>query len=87
MSYRVLLSKHAFAFLESADQPLQRKLARCFDALSRDPREGNNVKRLTGSQQGLWRYRVGSYRVIYQIQDDHVIVLVTRIAHRSNVYE
>lgn len=38
---------------------------------------------------GLWRYRVGDYRIVVSIQDDKVLVLVlvVRIAHRKDVYE
>lgn len=34
----------------------------------------------------LWRLRVGDYRIIYEIQDKEVIVLVLRIGHRKGVY-
>jgi len=35
----------------------------------------------------LWRYRVGDYRVICEIRDDHLVVLVVRINHRSSIYK
>jgi mRNA interferase RelE/StbE len=42
---------------------------------------------LTGSELGhLWRYRVGDYRIICDIQDDHIVVLVLHIGHRREVY-
>ena len=43
-------------------------------------------KPLTGDKVGLWRYRVGDYRVICRIDDDRSAVLVLRIAHRREVY-
>jgi mRNA interferase RelE/StbE len=43
-------------------------------------------KALTSTFKGLWRYRVGSYRVVCTIRDDIVQVLVIRIAHRNSVY-
>jgi mRNA interferase RelE/StbE len=36
---------------------------------------------------GFWKYRVGHYRVIVEIHEDRVVVLVVRIGHRSKVYE
>ena len=36
---------------------------------------------------GEWRYRVGEYRIICQIQDKEVLVLVLEIGHRSNIYK
>ncbi len=43
-------------------------------------------KGLTANKQGQWRYRVGDYRIITEIQDDKVIVLVLEIGHRKNIY-
>ena len=43
-------------------------------------------KALTGNYAGQWRYRVGDYRVICDIQDAALIVLVVRVGHRSRVY-
>lgn len=50
-----------------------------------DPRQLG--KPLRGELTQFWRYRVGDYRVICQIQDDRLVVLVVRVAHRKNVYE
>lgn len=44
-------------------------------------------KPLGADKHGLWRYRVGTYRVICQIQTDKVVVLVLRIGHRKNIYD
>ena len=41
---------------------------------------------LHGSFGGQWSYRVGDYRVICEIQDDRLVVLVVRVGHRSRVY-
>lgn len=43
-------------------------------------------KPLKGEKRGLWRYRVGDYRLICDIQDDRIAVLVLEIAHRKDVY-
>jgi mRNA interferase RelE/StbE len=50
-----------------------------------DPRQLG--KSLIGSKLGeLWRYRVGDYRIICELQDDELIVLVVEIGHRREVY-
>jgi mRNA interferase RelE/StbE len=41
---------------------------------------------LKGELSGLWRYRVGDYRVICKIEDDKVVILVIKIGHRREVY-
>jgi mRNA interferase RelE/StbE len=43
-------------------------------------------KALRENLSGLWRYRVGDYRIIADIQDENVLVLVVRVRHRSDVY-
>ena len=42
---------------------------------------------LKGRMKGLWRYRVGDFRILCQIRDDEVLVLVIRIGHRRDVYD
>ena len=49
-----------------------------------DPRQYGRA--LTGGLSGLWRYRVGDYRVICKIHDDTVCVLVLDVGHRGEVY-
>jgi mRNA interferase RelE/StbE len=63
------------------------KLARCFAALERNPRAGNNVKALKGRLAGSYRYRLGDIRVVYTINDREVTVYVITIAKCSDVYE
>jgi mRNA interferase RelE/StbE len=41
---------------------------------------------LKANWAGLWRYRVGDYRVICQLEDELLLVLVVRISHRSEAY-
>lgn len=85
--FEVILSPESQAFYTAADPPLARKLARCFAQLEREPRRHNNIKRLTGNLAGLFRYRIGDWRVIYRIVDSARQVNVLLIAHRSEVYE
>ncbi len=51
---------------------------------SQDPRQLG--KALRGELGGLWRYRVGDCRIICQLEDAKLIVLVLRVAHRREVY-
>ena len=44
-------------------------------------------KRLVADRSGQWRYRVGDYRIIAEIMDDKVIVLVVSIGHRKEIYK
>ena len=44
-------------------------------------------KGLTANRSGQWRYRVGDYRLIADIQDDVVVILIMTVGHRRDVYE
>ena len=44
-------------------------------------------KGLTASGSGQWRYRIGDYRLICEIEDDKIVVLVLGIGHRRDVYD
>ena len=43
-------------------------------------------KALKGNLKGLWRYRVGDYRLICRIEDDRLVILAVSVGHRSGVY-
>lgn len=85
--YRVLLSRDARHFFEAAPVALQRKLDRCFDRLKVDPRHHPNIKPLKGRLAGHYRFRVGDYRVLYQVDERDRVVIIVIIAHRGRVYE
>lgn len=53
------------------------------DILSKSPYSGIALK---GEYQGLYRYRVGDYRIVYCINNDQQEVLILRIKHRKDVY-
>lgn len=44
-------------------------------------------KALTRDRKGLWRYRIGDYRVIVEIRDAELVVIALEVGHRKNVYE
>jgi mRNA interferase RelE/StbE len=55
------------------------------EALADNPRP-HGVKMLTNARQGTYRVREGDYRIVYDIEDDVLLVLVVRVAHRREVY-
>ncbi len=44
-------------------------------------------KRLVADRKEQWRYRIGDYRIITEIKDDKIIVLVLEVGHRRNIYK
>lgn len=85
--YSVVLSAEAEEIYAFANQALAKKIARCFEQLEQNPRFHPNIKPLKSNFAGYYRYRIGEYRVIYQIDDETTQVIVTTIAHRRDVYE
>ena len=49
-----------------------------------DPRQLGSA--LTGKLDGLWRWRIGDYRVVARIEDERITILVVRVAHRREAY-
>ena len=54
-------------------------------ATDKDPRRFG--KPLSKNLSGLWRYRIRDYRVVCNIEDNQLLVLVVRVAHRKKVYK
>lgn len=69
------------------DFAAQKRITRYIDSRigGGDPRRFG--KPLRGDKHGLWRWRVDDYRLIGQIRDSEMIILIVRVAHRSSVYE
>lgn len=71
-------------FLAIKDMRLARRIRAAIEALAEDPRPPG-CRKLEG-RENEWRVRVGTWRVIYQIEEDRVVVLVIRVAPRGEVY-
>jgi len=70
--------------LRSLDPQVRRQLEPTLRSLADDPRPAG-VKALQG-RRGYLRVRVGDYRIVYQVQDDVLLVLVVQLGHRREVY-
>jgi mRNA interferase RelE/StbE len=84
VTYRVEIHPAAVKTLAALAKADQRRIARKIDGLAKDPRPPE-VEKLAGVE-GLHRVRSGDYRILYEIQDERVLVLVVRIGHRREVY-
>lgn len=68
------------------DFSAQRRIIRYIETriLGGDPRRFG--KSLRGDKHGLWRWRVDDYRLVGQIKEGELLILIVRVAHRSKVY-
>jgi len=80
--------ERALKELKKLGKPAQKEILAYLDkriAGKEDPRRFG--KMLHADLAGLWRYRVGDYRILCQINDGILLVLVVSVGHRKNVYE
>ena len=70
----------------SLDKTIQMRVKKYMDEVQKldNPRARGHA--LTGQLSGLWRYRVGDWRVICQIKDTELIILVVELGHRRSIY-
>ena len=83
MKYELLIQRKAQKQLANIPQPNRDRIITVVRSLSDDPRPAG-AKKLSG--RDAWRIRVGDYRVIYEIHDDALVVLVVSIGHRRDIY-
>lgn len=83
MIYRVEISRRAAKAVTSLDKPLRRRILTAIESLSGNPRP-DGCKELAGRE--TWRIRVGDYRVVYEIHDEVLLVLVVDAGHRREMY-
>jgi mRNA interferase RelE/StbE len=85
MSYSVSLSPAAARQLRNFVPDVRRRIQAAIELLAEDPRPPAAIRLVGGA--GEWRVRTGDYRVIYEIHDGELLVLVLRTARRREVYE
>ncbi len=84
MAYAIEFVPSAKRELKKLPREVQLKLNQRIDSLSIEPRPRGS-KKLKGATE-LSRIRVGDYRVVYEVRDKLLVVLVVRVAHRREVY-
>lgn len=84
MTYRVTLSPMAARQLRKLDAPVRRRIQAALELLAEQPRPPAATRLVGGA--GEWSVRTGDYRIVYEIEDDHLLILVLRLGHRREVY-
>jgi len=85
VSYKIEFSRKAERQFKALTNQIQKRLKPKIDALAQKPRP-RGVKKLEGEDE-LYRVRVGDYRVIYQVRDNVLIVLVVSLGDRKEIYK
>ncbi|MFZ0530144.1 MAG: type II toxin-antitoxin system RelE/ParE family toxin [Propionicimonas sp.] len=84
MTYRVEVAAAAVRQLRKLDRPAQRRVQAAIELLAVEPRP-SGAKKLVGGN-GEWRVRTGDYRIVYEIHDNVLLVLVVAVGHRREIY-
>ena len=80
MSYQVRLRRAAQKQLDKLSEHEYEIVAQSISALEQEPRPPR-VKKLAAS--GLWRIKIGQYRIVYSIDDEECLIIVVRVARRT----
>ena len=84
MAHNVFIVPAAARQLEKLEAGARRRIRLAIDALGKTPRP-SGCKKLSATDNA-YRIRVGDYRVLYEIEDRRLVVLVVRVAHRREAY-
>lgn len=87
MNWKIKIESNAVKALQKLDKVTRQRIERFIDRLVGDKNPRSRGIALQGeAYAGLWRYRVGDYRLICQIKDKEVLILVLEIGHRKEIY-
>jgi mRNA interferase RelE/StbE len=82
--YSIEFAPSAARDFRKLPREMQHRLTRAIDALGGNPRP-RGAKKLRGGDD-VWRIRAGDYRIIYEIQERRLVVMVVRVTHRREAY-
>jgi mRNA interferase RelE/StbE len=74
--------------LKKVDRALQKIIKAKLEILAENPLAlKNNIRRLTGAENELFRLRIGAYRIIFKKKQAEFVILIIRIGHRKDIYK
>ena len=85
--YSVELKKSAAKEFKKLPKNIQEKILEAFSFLAQSPySELLNIKKLKGADS-LYRLRIGDYRIVYEVKDKVLTILIIKIGHRKDIYQ
>lgn len=84
VKYKIIPTPHFVKDFSKLDEFVKKRIKIYLENISEDPR--SKGKMLKANRKGQWRYRIGNYRVIVNIQDENLVVLALEVGHRKNIY-
>jgi mRNA interferase RelE/StbE len=88
MTWTVKFTKQAEKQFNKLDHPIQQRIANFLNERIKPLDNPKKIgKPLQGNLSEYWSYRVGDYRLLVVFEDEHLVVVVTELAHRRHVYK
>lgn len=85
--YKVIFTDKAVKTLKKFDKSVSKMIFAWIRKNLEDCKNPRSQgKPLVGNYSGMWRYRVGDYRIIAEISDSEIIIYIVNIGHRKNIY-
>lgn len=85
--FEIVLTKEAQKDYQKLSKNMIKRVNQCLDNLRQTPLQYPQAVSLKGNLAGYYRWRVGDWRVFYEVNEDNNVVTVLQIAHRSKVYK
>lgn len=85
MTYEVAIAPAAARQSRTFDPQVRRRVQAAIELLATEPRPPAATRLVGGA--GEWRVRTGDYRIVYEIEDERLIVLVLSVGHRREIYQ
>jgi mRNA interferase RelE/StbE len=83
MSYDLVYTQRAFRDIEKLDPKIKKRLGKVLLRYKEEPLR--YAEKLSDSKLGTYRFRIGDYRIIFDIEDNEIVVL--RVGHRKEIYK
>lgn len=87
MAWRIELDKDVQRSMQKMDKQVAKRITAKLKEIVQLENPRMMGKALSDNKAGLWRYRVGNYRIVCSIEDEILLILVVGVAHRSKVYK
>lgn len=85
MTYRIEVAPAVLRQLRRLNPAARRRIQAAIELLAEHPRP-QGAKKLVGGDSE-WRVRTGDYRIVYEVHDDVLLVLVVAVGHRRDIYQ
>lgn len=83
MKYKLLYSQHAVKDIKKLDSVVKKRIKKALEKFGQRP--FFYAKKLTSSRIGQYRWRVGNYRIVFDVDKEKIIIL--RVGHRREIYD